>query len=332
METGLGRSNSLPSPHFAPQHTGGNDSQGLRTKDEHSLDVITTDARFTVQDSELDDSVNWVVSGRKHGHLEARYVRRTAEKLVIYLSSQTGCIQACRMCHLTATGQTRYENASVNDLIKQSEQVLNWYDASAPSAQRVHYNFMARGEPLDNPQIIHNGHALLSQLAELSQARNLFPKYLVSTIFPQSFRDHTLEEVFPVIHPELYYSIYSTEPAFRKKWLPRSMPVQESMHLLKQWQDATSKIPKLHHPLIEGENDSTSAVEGICQLVRAVGLRVNINLIRYNPYSEKQGREPSLARYELIRKTYQSFLPESKVQIVSRVGYDVSAACGMFYS
>ncbi|RLA07170.1 MAG: hypothetical protein DRR06_00555 [Gammaproteobacteria bacterium] len=106
---------------------------------------------------------------------------------------------------------------------------------------------------------------------------------------------------------------------------------QQAMRLLKQWQDATSKIPKLHYPLIEGENYSTWTVEGICRVVREFGLRVNINLIRYNPYSEKQGKEPSLARYELIKRTYQDFLPESKVQIVTWVGYDVYAACGMFY-
>src|SRR5437588_13051932 len=62
------------------------------------------EAGFTGHKSGLDASVNWDRPADV-GRIEARYVRRCPDYFVVYLSSQTGCAQRCRMCHLTATGQ-----------------------------------------------------------------------------------------------------------------------------------------------------------------------------------------------------------------------------------
>ncbi len=293
-------------------------------------DVLTSDSVFDMMVSKIDASINWVVPGQLHGYLETRYVRRSEQTVVVYLSSQTGCAQACRMCHLTATGQVKLENASVGDLVEQARKVLSWYDENGPNAKVVHFNFMARGEPLDNSQILSNGEELLSRLAEEARARDLFPKFQISTIIPTSFKGQALTDVFPVIHPEIYYSIYNMNPAFRRRWLPRALPAEHGLALLKDWQYLTSKIPKLHYAFIEGENDGEDVVRAICDAVNDLALRVNVNIVRYNPYSEKFGREPS---YEVIVRNaeiFKEYLPHARVQIKPRLGFDVNASCGMF--
>src|SRR5580692_271545 len=107
---------------------------------------------YVAMRSELDASVNWI-RRVDVGAIEARYVRRARDRFVIYLSSQTGCRQACRMCHLTATGQTALRDVTLVEYLDQAGVVLDHYIRVAPAAL-VHYNFMARGEPLLNPVVV----------------------------------------------------------------------------------------------------------------------------------------------------------------------------------
>lgn len=77
-------------------------------------------------------------------------MRREEDYFIIYVSSQSGCDQACRMCHLTATGQNKLDDSTLEDFIIQAKKVYSHYDEQSVKAKVVHYNFMARGEPLNN--------------------------------------------------------------------------------------------------------------------------------------------------------------------------------------
>lgn len=70
--------------------------------------------------SQEDASVNFIWRGEYPGMLEARYVRRSPEYFVCYLSSQSGCKQACRFCHLTATKQTSLIDVPIADILNQA--------------------------------------------------------------------------------------------------------------------------------------------------------------------------------------------------------------------
>src|SRR5689334_4702905 len=190
---------------------------------------------FTAYKSGRDASVNWDRPADV-GRLEARYVRRSTDYFVVYLSSQTGCAQGCRMCHLTATGQTRLRDATVAEMLDQARTVLDHYRRQAAPARSVHFNFMARGEPLANRALLADADGLLGELSRRAVALGLRPRHLVSTIYPRTLEDRPLEDVFVTHHPDIYYSIYSTSERFRRRWLPRAIPAEAALDRLTSWQ------------------------------------------------------------------------------------------------
>jgi adenine C2-methylase RlmN of 23S rRNA A2503 and tRNA A37 len=261
--------------------------------------------------------------------MEARYVRRGDDYFVVYLSSQTGCVQACRMCHLTATGQTKHRNATLDELVEQASVVLEHYDR-AKKARTVHYNFMARGEPLANPVITEHSAELFDELWNMARARNLHARFLVSTILPKTSGDLDLVDVFPRYQPEIYYSLYSTNEAFRKRWLPKAQPVDTALDRLSAWQRHSYKLVKIHYAFIEGQNDSADDVNAVCDAIEARRLSVHVNIVRYNPPSPRHGSEPADDVLERNAGIFRARLPNARIRVIPRVGFDVHASCGMF--
>lgn len=274
--------------------------------------------------SSLDESVNFVVPHGK-GYLEARYVRRKPEYFICYLSSQSGCNRGCQMCHLTTTGQTMFDQASSLDFLGQSLRVLEYYDTQ-PKANIVHYNWMARGEALCNPTITEDFLDLGVNLTKRSTARGLSPKFNVSTIMPRTL-NKSLVETFRGINPTIYYSVYSMKDRFRDKWLPGAMNPHTAFDLLAEYQRVTGKIIKIHHALIEGENDSIHDAYEIADAIESRNLAVSLNLVRYNS-PDSLYKESSKYNSYLMAFKGTKLLKDAK--IVGRVGEDVKASCGTF--
>src|SRR5437764_13625191 len=122
------------------------------------------------------------------------------------------------MCHLTATGQTRLRDATFGELIEQAKTVLDHYRREALPARSVHFNFMARGEPLASRTLLLDADGLLGELARLAVALRLRPRHLISTIYPRNLGDRPLEDVFVTHHPDLFYSIYCIMHRLRRRW------------------------------------------------------------------------------------------------------------------
>ena len=286
---------------------------------------------FTAHRSGQDASVNWDRPADV-GRLEARYVRRCADYFVVYLSSQTGCAQGCRMCHLTATGQTRLRDATTGEMIEQARTVLDYYRRETEPARTVHFNFMARGEPLANRALVADADGLLGELARMAVTLGLRPQYLVSTIYPRAFEGRYLEDVFVVHHPEIHYSIYSMSDRFRRRWLPKALPAEAALDRLASWQRSTQKLVTLHHAYIAGENDAEGDVHAICDALDERKLMVHVNVVRYNSFDPaRHGVEPPEEVIERNAAIYRERLPNARVAVISRVGFDVAASCGMFF-
>ncbi len=285
--------------------------------------------KLRVLTSEQDRSVNFVETALT-GFLESRFVRKTDDYFICYLSSQTGCNRGCTFCHLTATGQTSFEDSTRRDFIRQATEVFRHYrHKESVKAKYVHFNFMARGEPLANKQLIDDGSYILHELGSMAEGEDLRAKFNVSTIMPTTFSKYELTDPFGYIHPTIYYSLYSTRESFRKKWMPGAMPVEEALEKLKRYQEFSKKTVKIHFPFIAGENDSQEDVSDMCDAILMSGLRTDFNLVRYNPASPEQGEESSpevlKARLAQIRQRF-----EGEVKEIPRVGFDVNASCGMF--
>ncbi len=281
-----------------------------------------------VLNSQIDHSVNFVEE-QLVGFLESRFVRKCDEYFIAYLSSQTGCNRGCTFCHLTVTGQTSFVDSSHNDFMAQAIQVFKHYRKQNKPAKYMHYNFMARGEPLANKILLDSGDELLLKLGQVAKEEGLPAKFNISTIMPLTLKK-SLVDIFSYINPTIYYSLYSTNVEWRNKWMPAAMDVDTAVSMLKEYQDFSKKIIKIHYAFIADENDSIQEISNVCDVIDRAGLICEFNLVRYNPASPEQGVESSEEvinrNIDLIRSRFGG----TKVQVIPRVGFDVKASCGMF--
>lgn len=281
--------------------------------------------------SEQDISVNFIFDNK----IESRFVRRVEDYFIVYLSSHDGCNKACRFCHLTQTKQTSFNEQTLENYVLQAKTVLEHYDSvvdSQGAAQKVNFNFMARGEPLANKVILTNAKELFSQIADLAKARNLIPHFNISSIMPDDLENVDLSEAFKDVDSDftIYYSLYSVEPDFRKRWLPKSLAVNKALEKLEKLQKLKNNPIAFHWAFIEDENDSIEGIKKITDLISNYEIEAKFNLVRYNPYSENQGVEP---KEEILERNFEElnqFFKNPKSRIVPRVGFDVKASCGMF--
>lgn len=283
--------------------------------------------------SNEDKSVNFTKKIEDGGFLEARFVQRVPEYFIAYLSSHSGCNKSCRFCHLTATKQTMMTSATFNDYLEQADQVLNYYkdktDLINKSEKIVNFNFMSRGEPLANPVILYNSQKLFDSLHDKVRELNLKPQFMLSSIIPEDFHLE-LSDIFSDPRATLYYSLYSTEEKFRKRWLPKAMNCFKALDKIAEFQLKTGREIALHWAFIEGNNDNIEQLHKTMISVKERGIKARFNLVRYNPYNERYGVEPSEIEIQRLFNIVQSYIPESNSRIVPRVGKDVKASCGMF--
>lgn len=278
--------------------------------------------------SKEDASVNFIQNYEK-GFIEARYVNRKNGYFICYLSSHSGCNKACRFCHLTSTRQNSFEPINLNMYLEQARIVIDYYNSLAEMCREklVHFNWMARGEPLSNPTILYNNRELLDQLDNIAASNNLKAKYKISTIIPKDIPDKLIN-LFDDNRIDFYYSIYSIKDSFRKRWLPNALPVFDALCMLKDWQNLHEKEIILHWAFISGENDSIEDVKELCYLILKMGIKARVNIVRYNPPNEKSGE----SEFSVIERNFQVIkeLLSDKSKIIPRVGFDVKASCGMF--
>lgn len=291
---------------------------------------------YVAHPSKEDASVNFVVSMPDGGFLEARFVQRDPSYIIVYLSSHTGCQHTCRFCHLTATGQRTMTPATLDDYLSQARVVLEHYRTHLALSQdkpapRVHFNFMARGEALSNPHFVNHSKTLFARLRDLATHHQFSDvQFKISSILPQEF-DGNLATVLDDPSAQLYYSLYSLDPAFRKRWLPKALPAEEALDRIAAYQASPQGKPiALHWAFIQGQNDSPQTIAAIVDAIKARHIQAKFNLVRYNPYDDRYGVESAEPVLQARFAEMLAALGDTESRIVPRVGRDVQASCGCF--
>lgn len=291
--------------------------------------------------SELDPSINTFKDG-----YETRFVTRPGPdgnpQVLIYLSSGAGCDRSCRMCWLTQQGQTSDEQATIEEFVSQAVTSLTkakeWLIAQNKEVTTVHFNFMARGEPLLNPVIRTNweelSKSLLAVTSDILQTE-VEVKFKISTIMSGIYErdangtiiDGLRELPFKVNKPEIYYSLYSLNESFRRRWLPKAEAPQEALRMLSAYSVLGGPV-RFHSAFIMGENDDVGDINRMLGAIKFFGLPLKYNIVRYNSPDETKSVE---SHYEDILEI-KSFMERKgfEVQMVERVGTDISASCGQF--
>lgn len=283
-----------------------------------------------------DKSVNFVSATGQ----ESRYVRRTDDYFIIYLSSHNGCNKACRFCHLTQTGQTDMVEATVEEMALQAQRVVDHYLTKVylkqeVPAQKIHFNFMARGEPLASSVIRKQWKQLTKRLLDIIAPTAITNvRFNISSIIPDAewpYISDAFDTVFTGENkPIIYYSLYSLNPLFRKRWLPKAVDPAVALRKLTEWQLTSQGEVVFHWAMIEGENDSQLDIYDLKQFIKSSNIIARFNLVRYNPFSPGQGIESNA---EILQLRFDELIEVMNIpgsRIVPRVGFDVAASCGMF--
>jgi adenine C2-methylase RlmN of 23S rRNA A2503 and tRNA A37 len=220
-----------------------------------------------------------------------------------------------------------------------------------PYIRRVNIEFMARGEPLANPHVLKHWSQIHDAIAGSVHTRPWFPapkqvKYHISTIMPDTFAKRSLVETF--LHterecwPTIYYSAWSIDPNFKRRWMPRALPVSIALSKLVEYQRtiaertgdvsyAETKV-RIHGAYVHEQNDSLSDVQHLVDAMQQLKLVARFNVIRYNPPTVgpfAQFKEASEER----RRALVDWLRVNNVggvKEIDRVGQDVYASCGTF--
>ena len=291
--------------------------------------------------SNIDRSINMILTHSNGGIVETRSVQRTDDTLIIYLSSDIGCNLSCRMCHLTQTGQTKSSILTIEDFQDQALSIFNLLkeENKLGDVKVVHFNFMARGDFLLNHNaLIYFEHLyiVLTKIAD-SFIQGVSVQYKLSSIFPKEsclfnrnredrkiwIRDRILDLDESI---EFYYSLYSLKPDFRKRWLPKAADPETIGELFSGLDHGL----RIHHALIAGQNDTEEDIALIHDWLERHDLHVKMNIVRYNPFDEKAGVESSDDKIQTYVQQMQLSHRVDLIQIIPRVGTDCAASCGVF--
>ena len=251
----------------------------------------------TCQDGEL---IETVIMSHGYGHSAC-------------ISSQIGCLMACRFC---ASGLLK----KVRDLTA-AEMVLQVLTAEQECGCRIdNVVVMGSGEPFDNyDEVLKFLNIVNDDWGLAIGARHL----TVSTCgIPPGIRRFAQEKPY-----NLAISLHAANDGLRSELMPinKAYPLREIKEALIEYQTYRNRRVSLEYILLQDVNDRPQDVDDLKNFIAGIK-NVYVNLIPYNPVSEcgYQGvsEMAALKFYDLLKKK------NIAVTLRNRHGDDIDAACG----
>jgi 23S rRNA (adenine2503-C2)-methyltransferase len=234
------------------------------------------------------------------------------DRVTVCVSSQAGCAMGCTFCATGQAGFTRH--LSVAEVV---EQVM-FARRSAQPRRLSNVVFMGMGEPLANYKVTVDVVKRLHDYLGLS-ARHL----TVSTVGVAPAIERLANEGLSLT---LAVSLHAANNETRNDLVPlnRRYPLERLREACEYWLDTTSRRLSFEWALIDGVNDTPSALEELANY--AYPLRAHVNLIPLNPTPGYLVRGSSEARVASFRQG----LEEAGINVTVRNtrGRSIDAACG----
>lgn len=269
------------------------------------------------------------------GIIEARYVRKDPSYIACYVSSHNGCKMGCKFCHLTQNNDINMSHVDIPTYVSQIRTVLTHYEDQVKNhnsvrAKRCNINFMSKGDALANKYVVNEYPKLYDEMEKICEEFGLKAKPNISTIMPYTVRSRSLIDIFGDKPAYLYYSLYSLNPNFRKKWLPNAIPYEEALDKLKEYQNKHNRVITFHWSIIKGENDCLDEAHKLAEKLKQYEFNGKLNIVRFNPHPDVTDEEASAEKFNGIFKIIADVFKNPKSYIVPRLDVTTKTPCGMF--
>lgn len=228
------------------------------------------------------------------------------------LSTQVGCMFACRFC---ASGQLGFKrNMTAGEIVAQ---VMAFNRQEKPVSRIV---FMGTGEPLHNYDNLSRAIEILTAPNGLGLSSR---RITVSTVglVPEIYR--MAKEGWKV---KLAVSMHATTDEKRREIMPlaRAYQLDQIKDAILYYQRGNGRRISLEFLMMGGINDSIKDAERLLRFCE--GLLCHVNLIPYNPISKSPFRPSSPERIQQFKNCLRSGPIDVTVRY-SR-GRNIDAACG----
>jgi 23S rRNA (adenine2503-C2)-methyltransferase len=234
------------------------------------------------------------------------------DRVTVCVSSQAGCAMGCTFC---ATGQAGFtRQLSAGEVL---EQVMFAARAAAPR-RLSNVVFMGMGEPLANYNVTVN------TVKRLHEYRGLSARHLtVSTVGVAPAIERLAKEGLPLT---LAVSLHAANNETRNELVPlnRRYPLERLHEACEFWIATTSRRLSFEWALIDGVNDTDSAIDELARY--ALSLRAHVNLIPLNPTPGFLVRGSTTERVHHFRDGLEA--RGVNVTVRNTRGRSIDAACG----
>jgi len=230
----------------------------------------------------------------------------------ICLSAQVGCKMNCSIC---ATALIKFKrNLTAGEIVSQV------YEIEKENGKISNLVYMGMGEPLDNYDNVIKSIRILNH----PSGKNIGQRRItISTCGLIPGIKKLAEEKMQV---RLAVSINAPTDEARIKLVPinKKYPLEKLISAVGEYNKKTGRRATFEYVLIEDLNDSPKDAQALAKLLK--GVKSNVNLIEYNPFSGSEFRSSGREKIKKFRQVLESVGVEVSQRF--KRGQDIDAACG----